>query len=156
MVATKKVTTPARQPVSPPPPSLVPVAPRLPEFVIPEVQEAAEVGTPPEWVTGKEVEAPSSLTPAADWQHPGEYVAGEYLGRQDGIGPNKSRLYHLRITDPATKRPAAISVWGSTILDTKMDLLGPAQGCQLFIQYLGTVETGKGLNPAKQFRVMMR
>jgi hypothetical protein len=133
------------------------IKPRLPEFVIPEAPAVTGVDAPPEWVTGKETEAPSSLTPAADWAAPGEYVAGEYLGMQESVGPNKSRLYHLRIADPANpKQTQAVSVWGSTILDTKMDLLNPPKGCQLFIQYLGTVETGKGLNPAKSFRVMMR
>lgn len=154
MVTPKKSLTPARRPAAGD--ALAITTPRLPEFVVPETPETPEIETPPEWVTGKETEAPSSLTPAADWQVPGEYVAGTYLGMQENVGPNKSRLYHLRIMDPKTRQTQAVSVWGSTILDMKIDMLTPQNGCQLFIQYLGTVETGKGLNPAKQFRVMMR
>ena len=95
-------------------------------------------------------EAPSNLSPAADWQSPGEYIDGEYLGFTADVGPNQSRLYHLK------HRGQFVSVWGSTILDARVDALNPPRGTHVLIQYLGTVVTGRGLNPAKNFRVKMR
>jgi len=114
----------------------------------PEPQEAQQEVADPWGTTGQE--APSNLTPAADWQAPGEYIDGEYLGFTADVGPNKSRLYHLK------HRGDFVSVWGATILDARMDTLNPPRGAQVMIQYLGTVDTGRGLNPAKNFRVKMK
>src|SRR5512137_227330 len=122
------------------------------------ISKAVEYTTPPAVATsGPDVDVPagwedadearSTLMPAADWQEPGEYVAGEYLGFIEGIGPNKSRQY--RFTLPTGE---AVCVWGTTILDQRMDDFAPAHGEQVMIQFIGDVATGRGLNPAHNFR----
>ncbi len=105
-----------------------------------------DVDVPAGWEDADE--AQSSLLPAADWQEPGEYVAGEYLGFVSDIGPNKSRQYRFKLpTDEL------VCIWGTTILDQRMDTFNPARGDNLLVQYKGDVPTGRGLNPAKDFRI---
>lgn len=121
------------------------------EFVAPEQGgNTPDAALPPGWSESDE-QAPSSFTPAADWQEPGEYFFGEYLGRQDQVGPNKSRLYAFKAGDGS-----AVSIWGATALDARMDFLAPARGETLLIQYLGSVPTSRGLSDVKTFRVMRR
>ena len=93
-------------------------------------------------------EAPSSITPIVDFQSPGDWVAGEYVGTRDNIGPNASRLYDLKVDGNYF-----CSIWGCTILDTKMDMLNPKPGQTLLVQYIGSVPTSRNQNPAKNFRV---
>lgn len=93
-------------------------------------------------------EAPSSLTPTAQWEQYGQYVIGEYLGMQEQVGPNASRLYNLRLEDGQT-----VSVWGTTVLDNRMDLLRPPLASTLTIIYVGETEAKKGQNPAKLFKI---
>jgi hypothetical protein len=109
--------------------------------------QAVEDYALPEGMEGA-TEAPSSLTPTAQWQTYGEYVMGEYLGMQEKIGPNSSRLYNLRLDDGTT-----VSVWGTTVLDNRMDLLRAPIGSTLTIIYAGETEAKKGQNPAKLFKV---
>jgi len=109
----------------------------------------ADTPLPEGWESSEE--APGGLTPAADWQKPGEYLEGEYLHAAAGVGPNKSAIYTFRIqTDQG---PKIVSVWGSTILDDRMSKLGPARGDVLLIVYQGTVKTARALSPAKSFMV---
>lgn len=95
-----------------------------------------------------EQEAPSSLTPIVDFQGVGDWIAGEYVGTRFDIGPNNSFLYDLKVDGNYF-----CSIWGSTILDTKMQMLNPKVGQHLLVQYIGSVETSKKQNPAKNFRV---
>lgn len=120
---------------------LVPVA-----FLAVEAQNVEDYGLP----AGMEgaTEAPSSLTPTAQWEQYGQYVIGEYLGMQEQVGPNASRLYNLRLESGET-----VSVWGTTVLDNRMDLLRPPVGKTLTIIYVGETEPKKGQNPAKLFKV---
>ena len=140
-----------------PPARRAPAAPALAEadlveFVAPEQSSNTPDAELPEgWDVDNAEEAPSSLTPAADWQRPGQYFIGEYIGMQNEVGPNKSRLYAFR--GPNSE---ALSIWGSTALDARMDFLTPAKGDTLLIQFLGEVKTSRGLNPVKTFRVMRR
>lgn len=120
------------------------------EFVTPQQSSTTpDSEVPAGWDDAEE--APSSLTPAADWQEPGEGFIGEYIGMQMEVGPNKSKLYAFRANDGT-----AVSVWGSTALDARMDFLQPAKGDTILIQYLGDQATSRGLNPVKTFKVMRK
>ena len=101
----------------------------------------------PEGMDGATI-APSSLTPTVQWEQPGNYVVGEYLGMQEKVGPNASRLYNLRLDDGEV-----VSVWGATVLDNRMDLLRVPAGARLTIIFVGESEPKKGQNPAKIFKV---
>ncbi len=104
---------------------------------------------PAGWEDGEE--APGNFTPAANWQEPGEGFVGEYLGVQMDVGPNKSRLYAFKAADDS-----AVSIWGSTAIDPRIDFLQPARGDMMLIQYMGDQPTSRGLNPVKTFRVIRR
>jgi hypothetical protein len=120
------------------------------EFTTPQQSASTpESEVPAGWDDAEE--APSSLTPAADWQTPGEGFIGEYIGMQMEVGPNKSKLYAFRAGDGS-----AVSIWGSTALDARMDFLQPAKGDTLLVQYLGDQPTSRGLNPVKTFKVMRK
>lgn len=93
-------------------------------------------------------EAPSSLTPTANWTVPGEMLEGVYLGMQENIGPNNSRLYNFRMEDGAT-----VSVWGATVLDNRMDLLRPPVGSIVRIIYVGEAPKKPGQNAARLFKL---
>lgn len=118
------------------------------EFVAPEnAGPLVETELPPGWDDGEE--APGGFTPAADWQEPGEGFVGEFIGMQEAVGPNKSRLYAFRAANGD-----AVSIWGSTALDTRMNFLVPVKGDMLLIQYTGTQPTSRNLSPVKTFRVI--
>src|SRR5258706_15759742 len=76
--------------------------------------------------------APSSLTPTAQWEQYGQFIMGEFLGQQESVGPNSSRLYHFRLADGET-----VSVWGTTVLDNRIDLLRPPIGSTVTLIYVG-------------------
>lgn len=142
MARSKKSGVPATQPKQE-------VAKVQPAGIIePDKKADIEVAMPD---VGYEIdqEAPSSLTPIVDFQKPGDWVAGEYVGTRDDIGPNASRLYDIKVDGNYF-----CSIWGCTILDMKMDMLNPKPGQTLLVQYTGTVPTSKvGRSPAKNFRV---
>lgn len=101
----------------------------------------------------KAVELPSGLTPVVEFVDPGEYIEGIYLGCRLDVGPNKSAMYDLRVPSGPGKE-LIVSVWGSTILDGKFRLQNPPTGSRILIQYLGDVATSRGLNPARDWRVL--
>ena len=120
---------------------LVPVT-----FLAVESQSMADYELP-EGMDGAVI-APSSLTPTAQWEQYGQYIMGEFLGQQEQVGPNASRLYNFRLPDGET-----VSVWGTTVLDNRMDLLRPPIGSTVTIIYAGEAEAKKGQNAAKLFKV---
>lgn len=93
-------------------------------------------------------EGPSSLTPTANWTTPGEYVEGEYLGVQEGVGPNESRLYNFKMEDGAI-----VSVWGGTVLDNRMDMMRPPVGSIVKVVYVGDGNKKPGQNPPRIFKM---
>jgi len=93
-------------------------------------------------------EGPSSLTPTANWTTPGEYVEGEYLGVQEGVGPNESRLYNFKMEDGTI-----VSVWGGTVLDNRMDMMRPPVGSIVKIVYVGDGTKKPGQNPPRIFKM---
>jgi hypothetical protein len=93
-------------------------------------------------------EAPSSLTPTANWTTPGQYIEGVFLGQQENIGPNQSRLYNFRMPDNQI-----VSVWGGTVLDNRMDMMRPPAGSIVKIVYIGDAPKKPGQNPARLFKM---
>jgi len=78
----------------------------------------------------------------------------QYIGERHGVGPNESAMYEFRVPQKdGTMLPA--SLWGSTILDTKIAQVKPMALDWLFIQYIRAVQTKRAKNPAKDFRVMI-
>jgi hypothetical protein len=73
-------------------------------------------------------------------------VAGNYFGMQENVGENKSKVYHLQQEDGHI-----ISVWGSTVLDSKIQLV--KVGTDIKIIFLGE-KKGDGKKRAyKDFKV---
>ena len=70
-------------------------------------------------------------------------VEGEYIGKQTGIGENKSTLYSLKQSDGSVAK-----VWGSTVLDTKMANVFENQYIQ--IKFLGMKPSPK--RKGKEFK----
>ena len=72
-------------------------------------------------------------------------VVGIYLSSQSEVGSNKSMVYNLE--QPNGK---IISVWGSTVLDSKFKLV--KFGDDIRIIYLGKVKPDKG-REYKDFKI---
>ncbi len=113
-------------------------------------QEQDPGSRPPEVAgLGKPQVAPSGLLPVIDFERPGDYMVGDLMEIRENVGPNKSRQYVLQHIPSGE----VVCVWGSTILDAKINALNPEANAVLYIKYEGTVDTARGLNPAKQFYV---
>jgi len=117
------------------------------------LDEALSVPLPPE-LEGKQgitIIDTMDTNPTVKFEEPGEYILGRYIGvRELHIESRLQKLYDLM-----TPQREIVSVWGSTILDNRMDNAtkkGLNLNSSLMIQYLGDIDTGKG-NPAKNFRV---
>lgn len=102
-------------------------------------------------------ESARGIHPTANWQKPGEGLIGAFVSWRDQTGPNKQRVYTFRV-DPEEGDAQLVSVWGTTILDTRMDNFNPAinHGDQVMILYLGDVTTKRGLSDAKDFIVQLK
>ena len=74
-------------------------------------------------------------------------IEGVLISSEDGVGQNKSRLYHLEVNEKAT------AVWGSAVLDTKMSVVKP--GDKIKIVYLGKGAQKGGKNAPKLFDVFI-
>jgi len=79
------------------------------------------------------------------YEKDGDCIEGILVKVQDNVGVNKSFLYHIETTQGIK------SVWGATILDSRMALV--PVGSKLKITYKGLAEAKKGKNPAKVFKV---
>jgi hypothetical protein len=121
-------------------------APTPVKFVISEDAVAEAYGLPAGFERAEE--APSSLSPTAEWTTPGEGMSGLFLGAQVGVGPNESRLYSFKLEDGTI-----VGVWGSAVIDRQMDLLRPDAGDRVAIVYVRDTEKKPGQNPARVFRM---
>ncbi len=75
----------------------------------------------------------------------GDFIEGELVQVQEDIGPNHSMLYSIQTSDSIK------SVWGATILDSRMSLVN--KGEKVKITYMGLAEAKSGKNPAKIYKV---
>lgn len=105
-----------------------------------------------------EDEAPTGFNPLIDFEdEPGRWIVAKYIGTRTGVGPNNSNMYDFEAYNSETKKMFTASLWGSHILDRKMEMLTgkgsltPGKFC--FVQYLGAVETQRKMNPAKNFKI---
>lgn len=101
-----------------------------------------------------EEEAPSNLCPVIEFQEPGDFIIGDYIGAKPEVGPNSSNMYMFKIpADLAGGTEKVVGIWGSTALDTTMDLWKPAPGSRLQVIYTGTAPTQRGMNPVKTYKI---
>ena len=111
----------------------------------------------PEGLDGEgifEKEAPTGFPDQIDFKKEiGRWCIAKYLKTRSDIGPNNSNMYDLEVYDPTSKTTKVVGLWGSTILDTKMDQLNPKSGQYLYIQYIGSRTTSRNQSPAKDYRV---
>ena len=146
---TQKGSTPASRAATPARRTTAAVATR--ELTPVEFVESAQLMAPEFDVDMSKdgyTEGPSSLTPTANWTTPGEYVEGEYLGVQEAVGPNESRLYNFKMEDGQI-----VSVWGGTVLDNRMDMMRPPVGNIVKIVYVGDGNKKPGQNAPRIFKI---
>lgn len=77
----------------------------------------------------------------------GDTIQGIYVMKKENVGVNASNVYVVR------KGDEDLSVWGSTVLDTKFQEI--PEGAEVKIEFVGMVK-GKGPKPYKDFRVDYR
>ena len=76
----------------------------------------------------------------------GDSIEGILVAKQSEVGPNKSMLYSIELKDAESK-----NVWGSAILDQRMNLVKVGSKVRITYQGLGEASTGK--NAPKLFKV---
>jgi len=82
-------------------------------------------------------------------ENKGDVIQGIYKVKKEDVGINKSNVYQLKVSG----RDELVSVWGSTVLDTKFEEI--ELGNEVRIEFLGEVK-GKGPKPYKDFKVDYR
>ena len=88
-------------------------------------------------------------SPAHDFEKEPEFI-GVFISREEHVGPNDSNLYTFE-----KKGGENISIWGSTVLDTR--LKNVKEGEEVKIVYKGLAKEAKrGQNPAKLYDVYHR
>jgi hypothetical protein len=123
----------------------------------PKVDKPVDVALPPGVPKTSRELASGVSNPTASFDEPGDYIIGEYRGfrvvttgtEKDGT-PRKSRLYDLRQEGDAG---IIVSVWGTTILDKRVDESGVKVGQMVAVQFMGDVETSRGQSKAHDFRL---
>jgi len=75
----------------------------------------------------------------------GDSIVGVLLKTEENVGANNSMLYNLE----SDGKP--VSVWGSTVLDQKMQIIKP--GDLIKIEFTGLGEAKGGKNAPKLFKV---
>lgn len=78
-------------------------------------------------------------------QNDNDEITGIFVKSEENVGSNNSMLYHMEVEDKS------ISVWGSVVLDPKMNAVKP--GDLIKIQYLGKGEAQGGKNAPKLYDV---
>ena len=118
-----------------------------------DLGDALSVPLPPE-LQGKDINVVDTLeapNPTVVFAEIGEYIVGRYQGmRELTISKRLQRLYDIRLPSGSL-----VSVWGSKILDSRIDQAiakGMAVNSSVMIQYLGDIDTGQ-VNPAHNFRI---
>lgn len=81
------------------------------------------------------------------WNREGS-IEGTYVSKQSNVGINDSMKYNLKTKD------GEIGVWGSTVLDSKMEQVQIGQ--EVRIEYLGKAQTKTGRGEYHDFKVMTK
>ena len=74
-------------------------------------------------------------------------LIGEYISRQENVGVNNSMLYEIKKDDGEV-----VSVWGSTVLDTRLKNLEGGERLKIVFNGLKDSPT-KGRQPYKDYTV---
>lgn len=97
-----------------------------------------------EFADAEEVNAQSSKT----WDQT-DPIIGNYIGFKTNIGPNASNMYNVRTDDGEIT-----GVWGSTVLDSKMEQV--PIGSRVKITYLGLEDNPKSGRSFKNYSVLAK
>lgn len=73
--------------------------------------------------------------------HIGNVVQGWFVEKKEEVGPNRSNIYKLKVRKQDGTY-GFLGVWGTTVLDPKMDLV--PLGAEVRITYLGKKPTRTG------------
>ena len=68
----------------------------------------------------------------------GESVEGVLVDTKENVGPNNSKLYSLEQPDGTV-----VKVWGSTVLDSRMEVVGAKSYIKIVYQGLGVAKAGR-------------
>lgn len=101
----------------------------------------------------KGAESTSSLPPTPQWDNPGDYVIGTYLGTKTKVGKNKQEL-HQFATEKGTDT-ADFAVWGSTVINNFIHEQKVAVGDRMMITYLGTAPVKGRKQEVKKFDIKL-
>ena len=82
-------------------------------------------------------------------ENEGDNIKGTYTALKENVGVNKSNIYMIQ----RAGETEALSVWGSTVLDTKFQEI--PIGSIVYIEYLGKVKS-KAPQPYKDFKVLYK
>lgn len=143
----------------------VALTPKLAEIVSPqapsgELDGALAVPLPPE-LTGKSglhVHETLETTPTVKFNDVGDYMIGAYAGFRVLQITGKEGVRDQRLYDIKTPSGIVVSVWGSKILDGRMDAAikaGLGVNRSIMIQYLGDIDTGMP-SEAHNYRVVWK
>jgi hypothetical protein len=75
----------------------------------------------------------------------GDFIEGVLIRKQSDVGSNNSKMYSIETSEGIK------NVWGSAILDSRMDLV--KEGSKITITYKGLGKAKPGHNAPKIFKV---
>jgi len=141
------------------------VTPKLAEIIgaqapMGELDGALSVPLPPELEgkTGLRVHETLETNPTVRFNDVGDYMIGAYAGYRVIPITGKEGSRDQRLYDIKTPSGVTVSLWGSKILDGRMDAAlkaGLIVGRSLMIQYLGDIDTGMP-SQAHNYRVVWK
>lgn len=76
-------------------------------------------------------------------EKPGDFIEGVLIQKREDVGTNKSHAYYLESDGKQTM------VWGSTILDGRMDFVNVGEFCRITFKEKTTNSKGQPLNVYK-------
>jgi len=82
-----------------------------------------------------------------EWKYEkdGDFIEGFLVSKKSDVGPNNAKLYGLQTVDGIK------NVWGSTILDSRMDFVDIGEKIKITFKGLGPAKAGH--NAPKIFKV---
>lgn len=127
---------------------------QMAQLVDGSVEVSELVGLPEGFTDGVTI---AGLPPSPRFEKKGDAIFGTYKRHQEGVGPNKSRLYELDCPTGDGKS-IDVSVWGSTAIDNKFDSIYPPvqPGDRLGFIYLGEKQTARNQNALKLFALRFK
>jgi hypothetical protein len=78
----------------------------------------------------------------------GDSIQGQYVAKQEDVGPNSSNMYTLRTAEGDR------DIWGSAVIDNKFRSLRIDQ--EVKVEFLGLGKAAPGKKPYKDFKVLAK